>query len=157
MSKQALTQQGLKFGGRTLNEEELWHIVEKIFYQYDKAKLGRAFVHHHQVACGIYNNEGGNEHNKLIGARHFNGNLHVRQPIGVRYIETLEEDEVPRHKQGETLKYSSPNVDHLELEDYLSEEELNLIASETVEVAGNKRVELDYDSLVDIILCGRRR
>lgn len=162
MSKLASTAQGLKNGGRTLKEEQLWSIVKRVFYSYDKAKLARAFVHHQQVAAAIFSDMGGNEYDKLCGAGHFNvrsrsvvpvyndeddwergaeedehGNLRVRRPIGVRYVDTLEDDEVPSHKQGETLKYPTPNLEHLDLCDYLSEEELSLIANEIVDVVEN--------------------
>jgi hypothetical protein len=69
----------------------------------------------------------------------------------VSVVECLDEDEVPRHKRGEKLKYSTPNLDHLDLCSYLSEEELSLIANEAVDVLGEllpgAGAEFEYDQL----------
>jgi hypothetical protein len=62
------------------------------------------------------------------------GNIRVRKVVGVRVVETLEEDEVPSHKQGQTLKHAAPNLDDFDIGEYLTEEELHLIASEGIDV-----------------------
>jgi len=70
----------------------------------------------------------------------------VRKAVGVRVVETLEEDQVPSHKQGQTLKHAVPNLDDLDIGEYLMEEELHLIASEGIEVMNDLSpgAELDY-------------
>jgi hypothetical protein len=39
-----------------------------------------------------------------------NGNVHVRKAIGMQMIEVLENDWIPDHKRGQTLKYNKPNI-----------------------------------------------
>ena len=111
--------QGIEHGGLTLQEEELWRIVDKAFYAYDRRKLSCAFIHNEQLACAIYDEKGGNKHTKLSRGMHFNvrkccvlfyddeedwegendidekGNSHVRKAIGVHMIEVLEDDLIP--------------------------------------------------------------
>jgi hypothetical protein len=49
-------------------------------------------------------------------------------------VETLEEDEVPSHKQGQTLKHVVLNLNDFDIGEYVTEEELHLIVSEGIEV-----------------------
>jgi hypothetical protein len=71
LSKITSTMQGIKHGGLTLQEEELWSITEKAFYTYDRRKLSRAFLRNEQLACAIYDEMGGNDHTKLGGGNAF--------------------------------------------------------------------------------------
>jgi hypothetical protein len=147
----------------------LWRIVEKEFYAYDQRKLSRAFIHNEQLACAIYNEKGGNEHTKLGRAMHFNvrkcwvpiyddeedwegendedenGNAHVRKAIGVQMIEVLEDDLIPDHKLGQTLKYNKPNINELNIKAHLTDDELSLIANDGVDVAGELSVDDEFD------------
>jgi hypothetical protein len=132
ISKITSTIQGIKHGGLTLQEEELWRIVVKALYAYDQRKLSCAFIRNEQLACAIYDEKGGNVHTKLSGVMHFNvrkccmqiydndedwegensedenRNAHVRKVIGMQMIEVLEDDLIPDHKRGQTLKYNKP-------------------------------------------------
>lgn len=67
----------------------------------------------------------------------------------MRVVETLEEDQVPSHKRGQTLKHAVPNLDHLDIGEFLTEEELHLIASEGIEVMNDlppeTETEFDYE------------
>jgi hypothetical protein len=69
----------------------------------------------------------------------------VRKAVGVRVVETLEEDQVPSHKQGQTLKHAIPNLDDLDIGEYLTEEELHLIASEGIEVMNDLSPGAEFD------------
>ena len=110
ISKITSTIQRFEHGGLTLQEEELWRIVEKALYAYDQRKLSCAFIRNEQLACAIYDEKGGNDHTKLRGAMHFNvrkccmpiyedeedwegendedenGNVRVRKAIGVQML-----------------------------------------------------------------------
>ena len=91
----------------------------------------------------IFNEEGGNDHTKLGGAMHFNvrkcciplyddegdwegipeeeenGNVWIRQAIGMQMVECLDEGIVPHLIQGQTLKYNRPHIDGLNIRSYL--------------------------------------
>ena len=61
LAKMVSAYQGLLAGGRYLQCEMLWKMVEKAWDEYPVEKIARAFVHHSQVAAAIYNCDGGDE------------------------------------------------------------------------------------------------
>ena len=74
-----------------------------------------------------------------------NGNVRVRTAIGVQMIEALEDDLIPDHKQGQTLKYTKPNINELNIRTYLTDDELSLIANDGVDVVGELLVDDQFD------------
>ncbi len=74
-----------------------------------------------------------------------NGNAHVRKAIGVQMIEALEDDLIPDHKWGQTLKYNMPNINKLNIRAHLTDDELSLIANNGVDVAGELLVDDEFD------------
>ena len=56
--------QGIEHGGLTLHEEELWRIIEKAFYAYDRRKLSCVFIRNEQL---VYDEKGRNDNTKLGG------------------------------------------------------------------------------------------
>ena len=62
-SNQVLKEQGLLFGGKLLQGEELFRLVKKVFYNSNNLPaLARAYAGHHQIVCAVLECEGGNEY-----------------------------------------------------------------------------------------------
>ena len=62
-SKQVSKEQGLLFGGKLLQGEELYRLVKKVFFNSDNLPaLARAYAGHHQIVCAVLECEGGNEY-----------------------------------------------------------------------------------------------
>ena len=60
-------------------------------------------------------------------------------------IEVLEGDLIPDHKRGQTLKFTKPNINELNIQTYLTEDELSLIANDGVDVVGELLVDDQFD------------
>jgi hypothetical protein len=169
ISKITSTIQGIKHGELTLQEEELWRIIEKAFYAYDQRKLLNVFIRNEQLAFAIYDEKGGNEHTKISRAMHFNvrkccmpiydnqddwkgetdqdenGNVHLRKAIGMQMIGVLENDLIQDHKWGQTLKYSKPNINKLKIRAHLTDDDLSLIPNDEGEIARELSVDNEFD------------
>ena len=82
--------------------------------------------------------EGENDEDKI-------GNVRVRRAIGVQMIEAFEDDLIPDHKRGQTLKFTKPNINELNIQTYLTEDELSLIAHDGVDIVGELSVDDQFD------------
>jgi hypothetical protein len=60
-------------------------------------------------------------------------------------IEALEDDLIPDHKRVQTLKYTKPNINELNIRTYLTDDELSLIASDGVDIVGELSVDDQFD------------
>jgi len=67
LSKITSTMQGPKPSGLTLQEEELWRIVDRLFYTYYRRELLGAFICNEQLVCAVYNKKNSNEQKNLAG------------------------------------------------------------------------------------------
>ena len=174
LAKLVSSYQGILAGGRYLQTDVLWKLIQKAWDEYPKDKIARAFIHHAQVAAAIYDCEGGDEfvqeRNGLsCGVRKvcklFYGDgddgdeenaldltsLTPRDPNrkaqGVIVHEEfegvvdLENDDVVdlENDAGKRLKYPVPDMAEYAIGDYLSYEELALIAGDVEDV--------DYENL----------
>ena len=75
-----------------------------------------------------------------------NENACVRKAVGVQMIEVLEDDLIPDHKRGKTQKYNNPNINELNIRAHLTDDELNLIANNGVDVAWELSVDDEFEN-----------
>ena len=154
---------GLNNGGRYLQCEKLWETLQQAWEKYPEEKIARTFVYHEQVACAIYDCNGGDEF------------VHQRNGLsfGVRKVcrpwygedEKGEEDALdlsslaPRNQRKamgviveeindgvdidsedvRSLRYPRPNIRQHNIAEHLTYNELQLICEDPGDV--------DYDNL----------
>ena len=158
--------------------EVLWRMILKAWEDYDDDKIARAFVHHCQVAAAIYDCEGGDE---FVQERN-GLSMNVRKVCSLLYpgddereaeaaldLTSMRSRDENRRPQGvvvnevydgvdleagrdKKLKYPLPDMSEHAIGDYLSYDELALIAGDINDVPYNglHAVEKDrYDKFVE--------
>ena len=61
LAKVGTALQGIMNGGRYLQCEKIWEVLEKAWNEYPEDKIARAFVHHAQVAAAMFEYNGGDD------------------------------------------------------------------------------------------------
>ena len=165
LAKYVSSLQGLYNAGRYLQCERLWEFVLRAWEEYPLDRIARAFVHHAQVAAATYNCNGGDEFVQERNGLSFG----VRRVCRIDYGDEYEGDEgainltsmAPRDENrvpkgvivtelwegamdleggsDKKLKYDTPSMAAYDIAEYLSHEELALIAGDVNDA--------NYDSL----------
>lgn len=129
-SKKIIEQQGVNFGSRILEPEQLWLCFQNAWSNVTTESTAKAYLHHHQMVKAIAKGKGSNEYAKQSARLHCGVRSHCQPfympgantPYGITVIE---EHELPVEKQ---RKYKEPYTENLvrttELGKYLSTKEL---------------------------------
>jgi hypothetical protein len=138
MSKRVSNEQGVQFGARYMNPEQLNRIVTDTFWSNNMlTAISKGFVGHHQVACAILDNNGGNEFLTSKGGCHFGVRrvfLENETGDGVIAVDIVNDDGVETsmtqqfvdEREREGLKYNVPDVGSF-TEKHLEECQLDVI------------------------------
>jgi len=135
MSKRVTEAQGLSKGSHVLEGEELWSLVTDCYHNLPPETIARAYVGHHQMVNAIAQAQGRDDFARKLGGLHcgirnccipYFDSDNATTPCGVEVVQSLETDttEVMERKK---LKYPTPDVSALKMEDYLSVQELGVL------------------------------
>ena len=165
LAKVGTALQGIMNGGRYLQCEKIWEVLEKAWNEYPEDKIVRAFVHHAQVAAALFECNGGDDFVKERNGLSFGVRKVCRPYYGDN--DTGEEDSLdlsslaPRQLADakgvvveeifdgvdidsaavKKLKYDLPDMQQHNISEYLSYNELDLIAGDPEAV--------DYDNMTE--------
>jgi hypothetical protein len=135
MSKRVTEAQGLTKGSHVLEGEELWSLVTDCYHNLPHETIARAYLGHHQMVNAIARDLGKDDFARERGGLHcgirnccipYFDSDNSTTPCGVEVVQSLETD-VNEEMEQKQLKYPTPDVSALKMEDYLSVQELGVL------------------------------
>ena len=146
MSKRVSQEQSMLFGGRAMQQEEIWKTVVDTWETMPLETIARSYTAHHQVVNAIANCKGGDEFTKEHKALHFGIRQHctpyyegeATEASGVQvWDEILVDPDIADAVQATAFRYEKPDTSGYDVLEHLNEAESSFLYENLPRNSGN--------------------